>query len=199
MRERLQQKIALAVGRLGIPILFLAGCGASQERTANEQLADYGEVSLSGGCAASTPSVRLDGLDWLRMSAGISRSLAPNAPREERAIFFIAMYKHYAFWRWSESPQQATARLARTTAHITASSPHITVKTADGVARIFEVPEFRQGFEVTGSSKVISVPLDGLKPPNFLVVIPDLFVDGVRVPAGTIRFTYQDRDAVGVC
>lgn len=46
MRERLQQKIALAVGRLGIPILFLAGCGASQERTANEQLADYGEVSL---------------------------------------------------------------------------------------------------------------------------------------------------------
>jgi hypothetical protein len=166
-----------------------------------EPVADFGEVSVYGGCPGSSPSVRLPSVkpDWLRVHVGMWHSLQAELRQVSDATFFIAFSKQYPCWRWSESPQQYLARLGRTPVHVKSSASYITVSFEDGTQRRFDFPDFKGEFEFLGTSKVVNVPLAGISPQTLVVVLPDIYIDGSRLPGGPIRFTYKERDVRAVC
>jgi hypothetical protein len=115
------------------------------------------------------------------------------------ATFFIALQKQYPFWRWSESPQQYLARLSKTPVRIGLSGSYITVRLQDGTERKYEVPDFKEEFDFLGTGKVFNVQLVGVAPQTLVVVVPDIFVDGNKVPGGKVRFTYKETGVYQVC
>jgi hypothetical protein len=118
---------------------------------------------------------------------------------------FISIYKVEPFLRWSKTPREAVAEIARVPVKIRTSVDYIELALADGSRRRITIPELAEEFTVVGldingaTGKSINVPLHGIEPQDLTITMPDFFVNGIQLKAGPIDFKYNKQTVYLVC